>query len=143
MKKPFFCILLLFATKTSILADTIALSESDWQPFTAQIRRLTEALESVGSPLDEKTQASLKEALVEKNITNAIQKIQSALDAHCLFAVIIIPEMSVKVDPGPPKPELAEQDCRNFLVKVENDSGPTAPLQAVSPNAVSGLAGPG
>jgi hypothetical protein len=137
MKKPFFCILLLFATKTSILADTIALSESDWQPFTAQIRRLTEALESVGSPLDEKTQASLKEALVEKNITNAIQKIQSALDAHCLFAVSINPEMRVKVGPGPAKPELAEQGWRQFLVKVVNDSGTTAPLQAVSPNAVS------
>src|SRR5690349_387992 len=50
--------LLLLATATSALAGTIALPESDWQPFTAQIKRLTDALEYLGSPLESKTQAS-------------------------------------------------------------------------------------
>jgi hypothetical protein len=137
MKKPSFSILLLFGVATSALADTTVLSESDWQPFTAQIKRLTEALEYLGSPLDAKTQASLKDAMAEKSVTNSVEKIQRALDAHCLFVVSINPEMRVKVAPGPAKPELVELGWRQFLVKVVNDSGTTAPLRAVSPNAVS------
>jgi hypothetical protein len=129
--------LLLLGTATSALADPVALPESDWQPFTAQIKRLTEALDYLGSPLDSKTQASLNEALAEKNATNANQKIQGLLDAHCLFIVNINPEMRVKVAPGPAKPELVEQGWRQFLVKVVNESGTTAALRAVSPNAVS------
>ena len=75
--------------------------------------------------------------MAEKYATNANQKIQSALDAHCLFVVNINPEMRVKVAPGQAKPELVEQGWRQFLVKVINESGTTAPLRAVSPNAVS------
>jgi len=119
------------------MADTAVLPESDWQPFTAQIKRLTEALEYLGSPLDEKARASLKAALVERSITNASEEIQNALNAHCLFIVNINPEMRVKVAPGPARPELVEQGWRQFLVKVVNDSGTTATLRAVSPNAVS------
>ena len=129
--------LLLLGTSASALAAVVALPESDWQPFTAQVKRLTEALEYLGSPLDAKTQASLKEALAEKNLTNASEKIQSALDVHCLFIVNINPEMRVKVAAGPVKSELVEQGWRQFLVKVVNESGTTAPLRAVSPNALS------
>jgi hypothetical protein len=131
------CLAILLGAATSALADTVVLPESDWQPFTAQINRLTEALEYLGSPLDANTQGLLKEAMAEKNTTNANQKIQSALDAHCLFIVNINPEMRVKVAPGQAKPELVEQGWRQFLVKVINESGTTAPLRAVSPNAVS------
>jgi len=75
--------------------------------------------------------------LAEKNIKIGAEKIQRALDAHCLFVVSINPEMRVKVAPGQAKPELVEQGWRQFLVKVVNESGTTAPLRAVSPNAVS------
>src|SRR6185436_20436173 len=91
----------------------------------------------LGSPLDAKTQALLKEAMDEKNIKGAGEKIQNALDAHCLYIVSINPEMRVKVAAGPAKPELVEQGWRQFLVKVVNESGATSPLQAVSPNAIS------
>jgi hypothetical protein len=131
------CLPILLAAGTSALADVVVLSESDLQPFTAQVKRLTEALEYLGSPLDAKTQALLKEAFAEKNVTNASEKIQSTLDAHCLFIVNINPEMRVKVAPGQAKAELVEQGWRQFLVKVVNESGTTAPLRAVSPNAVS------
>lgn len=137
MKTRCFFILLLFASATTILAATTTLSESDWQPFTAQVKRLGEALEYLGSPLDEKSQTALKEAFAEKSLTSASEKIQRVLDARCLFIVSINPEMRVKVAPGPAKPELVEQGWRQFLVKVVNDSGTTAPLRAVSPNAVS------
>ncbi len=137
MKTRCFFLLLLFASATTVLAATTTLSESDWQPFTAQVKRLGEALDYLGSPLDEKSQTTLKEAFAEKSLTNASEKIQGVLDARCLFIVSINPEMRVKVAPGPAKPELVEQGWRQFLVKVINDSGTTAPLRAVSPNAVS------
>src|SRR5205085_6026668 len=89
LKKLSLPILLLAGVARSALADTTTLQKSDWQPFTAQIRRLTEAMEFLGSPFDEQTQASLKQALAEGNITNASEKIQNALDAHCLFLVNI------------------------------------------------------
>jgi hypothetical protein len=130
-------ILVLLGNTASVLAAGVALPESDWQPFTAQIKRLTEALDYLGSPLEAKTQASLNEALAEKNVANASEKIQGALDAHCLFVVSINPEMRVKVAPGQAKPELVEQGWRQFLVKVVNESGTTAALRGVSPNAVS------
>jgi hypothetical protein len=50
--------------------------------------------------------------------------------------------MRVKVAQGPAKPELVEKGWRVFLVKVQNDSGTTADLRAVSPNAVSLFEGP-
>jgi hypothetical protein len=130
-------LLLLRGAAASVLADTVSLPESDWQPFTSQVKRLTEALEYLGSPLDAKTQASLKEALAEKDSKIGAEKIQSAVDAHCLFIVSINPEMRVKVASGPAKPELVEQGWRQFLVKVVNESGTTAALRAVSPNAVA------
>src|SRR3954468_18583362 len=45
--------------------------------------------------------------------------------------------MRVKVNQGAAVPELAEQGWRVFLVKIQNDSGATANLRAVSPNALS------
>lgn len=131
------CLPILLGAGTSALADVVVLPESDLQPFTAQVKRLTEALEYLGSPLDAKTGASLAEALAEKNHKIEAEKIQNALDAHCLFVVSINPEMRVKVAPGQAKPELVEQGWRQFLVKVINESGTTAALRAVSPNAVS------
>jgi hypothetical protein len=131
------CLAVVLLTSTSTLAATVALPESDWQPFTAQVKRLTEALDNLGSPFDGRTQASLNEALADKNFTNASERIQGALDAHCLFIININPEMRVKVAPGPAKPELVEKGWMQFLVKVVNESGTTAALRAVSPNAVS------
>src|SRR6185295_17450226 len=60
---------------------------------------------------------------------------QSILDRYCLFGVSINPEMRVKVAQGPARPELIEQGWRVFLVKVQNESGSTAKLEATSPNA--------
>ncbi|HWY75037.1 MAG TPA: CehA/McbA family metallohydrolase, partial [Verrucomicrobiae bacterium] len=131
------CIVFLLAAVTAALADAAALQDSDWQPLAAQVKRLTEAMEYLGSPFDAATQASLTEALNDKNSKNAADKIQNTLDAHCLFIVNINPEMRVKVASGPAKPELVEHGWRQFLVKVVNESGTTAALRAVSPNAVS------
>jgi hypothetical protein len=106
------------------------------QPFIAQVKRLIEASEYLGSPFSAADRRGLDDAMQQSDAA-ACEKIQALLDAHCLFGVTINPENRVKVAPGPARPELVEQGWRQFLVKVQNDSGSSAPLTAVSPNAVS------
>src|SRR5439155_3416279 len=69
--------------------------------------------------------------------TRQVRDIQAALDPYCLLAVHINPESRVKVAPGPARPVLVEKGWRQFLIKVQNEAGVTAELQAVSPNALS------
>ncbi|MCI0539333.1 MAG: CehA/McbA family metallohydrolase, partial [Verrucomicrobiales bacterium] len=118
-------------------AQTLAVvREVEPQPFLAQIKRLIEASEYLGSPFSAADKRALDEG-IQQGDSAACERIQAVLDAHCLFGVTINPENRVKVAQGPAKPELVEQGWRQFLVKVQNDSGSTAPLVAVSPNAVS------
>src|SRR5205814_4022373 len=109
----------------------------EWQPLTAQVKRLTEAMDYLGSPLSAKEKKALEAALDGKDTVASSEKVQAVLDEHCLFGVQINPEMRVKVAQGPAKPELMEQGWRQFLVKIENESGATAELKAVSPNAIA------
>jgi hypothetical protein len=109
----------------------------EWQPFAAQVRRLIEATEYLGSPFSAADKRALETALSSADGPAALRKVQEILDSHCLFGVNINPEMRVKVAQGPTKPELIEQGWRQFLVKVQNESGATAALAAVSPNAAS------
>lgn len=103
------------------------------QPFTAQIKRVIEATDYLGVPFDRNDKQALAVAVEKGNV----DEIQRVLDRYCLFAVHINPEMRVKVAPGPAKAELVEQGWRQFLVKVENEAGTTAQLEATSPNAQS------
>lgn len=105
----------------------------EWQPLAAQIKRVVEAAEFIGEPFTSEERKAIDGALKEKDA----EKIQAALDARCLFGVHINAEMRVKVQQGPAKPELMEQGWRSFLVKVHNEAGTTAALQAVSPNALT------
>src|SRR4030095_9313662 len=107
------------------------------QPFVAQVTRLIAAAEYLGTPLPPDHQRELEAAFKMNNEESAVTAIQRVLDCHCLVGVEINPEMRVKVAPGPAKPELVEQGWRQFLVKVENQAGTTATLEAVSPNAQS------
>src|ERR1051326_81584 len=69
----------------------------EWQPFAAQIKRLIEAADYVGSPLSAKEKKGIEAAMDKKNGEAAAEKIQAILDEHCLFGVQINPEMRVKV----------------------------------------------
>ena len=104
-------------------ADLPLVTGVEWQPFSAQIWRLIEATESLGSPLSAADKATLQAALNSSGDAEAIRRVQELLDAHCLFGVSINPEMRVKVSPGPARPDLVEQGWRQFLVKVQNESG--------------------
>ena len=105
----------------------------EWQPLEAQVRRVVEAAQFIGEPFTAEQRAAIDAALEAKDAA----KLQAALDARCLFGVHINAEMRVKVQQGEAKAELMEQGWRSFLVKVHNEAGTTAALQAVSPNALT------
>ncbi len=105
----------------------------EWQPLSAQIKRVLEALDYQGSPLPAADQRAL--AQIAPNTADATLRAQEILDRHCLFFVNINPELRVKVTPGLARPELLEQGWRAFLVKVHNEAGSTSVLHGQSPNA--------
>src|SRR6185503_4227574 len=118
-------------------ADLPVVSDVDPQPLVAQVQRLIEATDYLGAPFSPADKKALLAASPESSAKKAVAEIQRVLDAYCIAGVQINPEMRVKVTQGPAKAELEEQGWRIFLVKVANESGTTAELKAVSPNAMS------
>jgi hypothetical protein len=107
------------------------------QPLVAQVKRLVEAMDCTGQPLDAKSQESLNAAMSSAESERASEAIQRILDSHCLFVININPESRVKVARGPAAAQLVEHGWRQFLIKVVNEAGVTAALRAQSPNAQS------
>jgi len=126
------CALVQISTQPVRAATLPAVTGVEWQPLAAQVERVVQAAEFIGEPFPAAERAAIDAALADKDAT----KLQAVLDARCLFGVHINPETRVKVQQGPAKPELIEQGWRSFLVKVHNEAGITAALQAVSPNAL-------
>src|SRR5881394_461249 len=125
---------------SAIAANSPALAivkNVEWQPFVAQVRRVIEAADYLGSPLSAADKKTLEAAFQKSGTDEPGEAIQRVLDRYCLFGVNINPESRVKVAPGPAKPELVEKGWRQFLVKVHNEAGVTAELRTVSPNALS------
>src|SRR3989441_11382470 len=92
-------------------------------------------MDYVGSPVSEEIKAWFEKLRFEDDKQRAVQQVQKLLDPLCLLVVDINPESRVKVTRGAAPPELVEQGWRQFLVKVQNDAGVTARLEAESPNA--------
>lgn len=107
----------------------------DWQPLSAQMRRVTAALERTGSPLSPSEASELESALQSTDAVEGRKRAEAVLDTHVLFYVDINPEMRVKVSAGAARPELTEGGWRTFLIKVSNQSGFTGTLRARSPQA--------
>ncbi len=110
------------------------------QPLTAQVRRLSEAMDFLGAPLTTDDQAKLRELLVRPDAMTSLA-VQGILDRYCLVGVNVNPESRVKLAAGEAKRELVAGGWRTFLVKVHNEAGVTANLLAVSPNAKSSFEG--
>lgn len=111
----------------------------DPQPLLAQAVRLREALSYLGSSLsaqDEKQLLALQQQPPGPEITTQIQDI---LDPYCLALININPEARVKVSRGSARAKLIQGGWVSFLVKVTNEAGVTAQLQAESPQAASPL----
>ena len=105
------------------------------QPLLAQSLRLNEALTFLGSPLSAEDAKELKALASEKPGEATVQAIQHILDPYCIAMVTINPEERVSVEKGPAAPKLIQAGWTSFLVKVNNEAGITAQLQAQSENA--------
>ena len=116
-----------------LLFPAISVAQAvDKQPLRAQVKRVAQALEFLGQPLDTDAQKRLH---VASQADNAVVAIQDVLDPLCLVMVDINAESRVKVRAGEAKKELVENGWTAFLVKVNNSAGITARLKAQSPNA--------
>ncbi|MEP6595158.1 MAG: CehA/McbA family metallohydrolase [Ginsengibacter sp.] len=118
-------------------AETQALpivSNVESQPLLAQVKRLNEALSFLGSSLSAADAKRIKD-LEQDHGENIVKEIQEILDPYCLAMVDINPEARVKVLRGPAKGKLIQDGWTSFLVKLRNDAGVTAQLNAESPNA--------
>ncbi|WP_169720084.1 CehA/McbA family metallohydrolase [Dyadobacter alkalitolerans] len=105
------------------------------QPLLAQAMRLQEALTFSGNALAADDTKKLN-ALGNKPLTQeTVTEIQKIFDPYCLNIVDINPEGRVKVLQGAAKATLIQGGWTSFLVKIKNDAGITARLQAESPNA--------
>lgn len=122
--------LLLVPTRSSQAADAPAV---DAQPLKAQARRVAQALDHLGEPLNELARKKLDDAFAAG--ADSAAQIQAVLDPLCIAVVNINPESRVKVAAGSVEPKLMQQGWRAFLVKVVNEAGVTAKLRCNSPNA--------
>ena len=91
-------------------------------------KKIIEALAFTGQPLNEKDIEALKNAV-------SPDEIAAVLDPFCLAEIQINPESRVKVAAGKVNPQLMEAGWSQFLVKVNNEAGVTAPLKVSSPQA--------
>jgi len=132
---PFAALIFLLFTTAASAEPLPIVSGVELQPLQAQVRRVAQALELVGSPLSAEQQAALERALAEPNGDIAVGDIQAVLDPLCLAGVSINPESRVKVAAGEAPKSLIQQGWRVFLVKVHNEAGVTAELRCTSPNA--------
>jgi len=127
---------LLAVGRLSSAADPLPIVEGvELQPLAAAVKRVVQALEFVGAPLDKNQQAALDRAIANADQKEAVKQIQAVLDPLCLVGVNINPESRVKVAPGQAAPKLLQQGHRIFLVKVHNEGGVTAQLRVSTPNA--------
>src|SRR5262249_37763617 len=110
------------------------------QPLAFQARRVADALDLLGAPLTEADRKALQEAATEKDAARGGGAIQAVLDRPCLAGGPVGKadgQPAVRAQPGPAKPELAEQGWRVFLVKVFNPDGvDKVELRADSANAL-------
>jgi hypothetical protein len=106
------------------------------QPLVAQVKRVAETMDYLGTPLSATDKQALERAANETDAARAVEAIQNVLDRHCLIDVHINPESRVKVTQGPARAELLENGWRSFLIKVRNEAGVTAQLAVESPNAL-------
>ena len=110
-------------------------ADVEFQPLSAQVKRVVETLEMLGSPLSPDDRAKLAKALDSVGGEGAIRAIQEVLDRRVLVSIEINAESRVKSIQGPAQARLPQNGWSVFLVKVHNLAGATAPLAVFSPNA--------
>lgn len=107
----------------------------DRQPLEASVKRVVQALQLAGSPLTSDALKQLDELSNSDDDAKVVRELQQLLDPLCLITVNINPESRVKLAAGAAKPTLDQRGWSNFLIKVVNEAGVTAPLNCLSPQA--------
>jgi hypothetical protein len=107
------------------------------QPLAANVTRVVQALEILGTPLPFELKASLKNAVDSRDAT----AIQTQLDPHVLFLVSLNAEVRVKVARGPAAALLQQSGYTPCLVKIINAGTTTQTLNISSPQAGPAYAG--
>ncbi|MDX1980638.1 MAG: CehA/McbA family metallohydrolase [Bryobacteraceae bacterium] len=131
-----YLLLPLLAAGIATAEELPLVSNVEFQPLSAQVARVLQALEVIGEPLAAADAAALGRIIdAGSGGAKEIEQIQKILDRHALIGVNINPESRVKVQQGQAPAELVEQGWRAFLVKVHNEAGVTAVLAVDSPNA--------
>jgi hypothetical protein len=115
--------------------DLPVITDVEFQPFSAQVKRVVETLELLGQPLTTAEKSRLDQAIDSTGGAPAIRAIQQVLDPRCLAGIEINAESRVKSTQGPARPRLVQNGWSVFLVKVNNLAGVTAELVAESPNS--------
>jgi hypothetical protein len=105
--------------------------ETEGQPLAANVERVAEALQYLGTPLP----ADLRGALASAGQARDAKKLQEILDARVLLSVHINPEARVRVARGPAPAVLQQAGYTPVLVKVVNESRGTQRLRIGSPQA--------
>jgi EF hand len=101
------------------------------QPLASNVKRLIEALESLGTPVPAGTRSALQAAGRARDA----RTIQQLLDRHVLLAVHLNPEVRVRVTRGPAPAVLQQSGFTPFLIKIINASTSTLPLGITSPQS--------
>src|SRR5437660_1851731 len=107
------------------------------QPLSANVTRVLQALQFLGTPLSSDTIKEV-EAAAQAGDANHLQDL---LDPHVLLAVTINPESRVKVQRGPAEARLQQAGFTPVLVKIINQSTLTRELRVVSPQSGQVYAG--
>jgi hypothetical protein len=107
------------------------------QPLAANVNRVLQALDSLGSPLPKETLESLTRAAKARDGA----QLQKLLDPHVLFIVSLNPESRVKVQRGTAAAVLQQAGYTPVLVKILNESTVTKRMRIVSPQSGPPYAG--
>src|SRR2546428_10627835 len=110
----------------------------DPQPLKAQVARVAQALETLGTPLTAAQRDAVDKAAALPEGRESAAALQEALDPLCLAVVTINPESRVKVAEGPAAKELVQDGWRAVLVKVINEAGVAAAPRVQRPDAAPG-----
>src|SRR5262245_58518305 len=72
----------------------------EWQPFAAQVERLFEAMDYLGSPVSAEVRTAFENLQQGKGDETTSEQLQKLLDPLCLLLIEINPESRVKVARG-------------------------------------------
>ncbi|MEZ6133837.1 MAG: CehA/McbA family metallohydrolase [Pirellulaceae bacterium] len=103
----------------------------DSQPLASNVRRLLQALESLGHPLPQERSRFIESALQAMDGAS----IQQAVDQASLATITISPEERVSVERGKAMAALQQAGYTPAILKVVNHSTATARLRITSPQA--------